>query len=266
MTRRIAVLIVAAAAAAAAQQQTPEYHYARAYYTKWKPGMRAEGMAFIKGVPSQAARNWLEKQPGAVGQVTMSRVLPGGPEPGPDRLRLVIYSKPPNLDGSDAPGAPAFVEGTGMTPAEYSAKLGSYIENVRSEIWRSVYRHGSFQQGDYVRVTLLKVPSNHFQKAVEYRRTWASAMMAEVVGRGVIRGQETWSTRLPAEEQPSLMNITVYPNSDATYKGFGNQQDVFLKAHPGKDYYTYRQVADADGEAVVSTQATMYRVDLVIWK
>lgn len=255
-----------AATVALAQQPAPQTYYARAIYTKWKPGKAAEGQAFIKDVPYKASLNWLKGDPGAAGQITMSRVLPAGNEISHDRVRLVITSTPPELSGGFQPGSPQFVEPTGMKQADYSAKLGSLFDNVRSEIWSSAYRHGSIQQGDYVRVTWSKVPAERRAARTDLARTWESAMRAEVVKSGVVRASEAWTVRFGAEDQPYAVGITAWPDSASAYKGFGNRQAAFLKAHPGKDYHTYRQASDAVDRDTVSVQSIVYRVDLVVWK
>lgn len=119
----IACVLAFSAPVLAQQGGAPQRHYARAYYTKWKPGMQNEGQAFLKDVPYKASLNWLKSEPSAVGQITMSRVLPGGSEISHDRLRLVVISAPPGLSGRGSPGSPQYVESLGMSHAAYTAKL-----------------------------------------------------------------------------------------------------------------------------------------------
>ena len=107
--------------------------YTRAIYTKWKPGMRDQGQQFIKDVAYKASLNWVKSDPKALGQVTMSRVMPAGNEINYDRLRLIVTNAPPDLAGT-----PNNLDGIAMTPAEYSAKLASFMDTVRTEIWQSV--------------------------------------------------------------------------------------------------------------------------------
>lgn len=262
------VLLFAAACAAFGQQPAvgASPHYARAYYTKWKPGKAAEGQTFLKDIPYKGALEWLKGDPAAVGQVTMSRVVPGGSEIGHDRLRLVITSAPPALAGGLAPGSPQFVQAAGMAPAEYSAKLRSLFETVRTEIWTNTYRHGSIRQGDFVAVTWTKVSSDKRSALLDYQQTWESGMRAGVVKRGVTRAQESWQIRFAAEDEPSITHVVVYPSSDAAYRSFGNMQEGFLAEFPGKDYHTFRKAFDAMRESSTGVRSILYRVDLAIWK
>lgn len=61
-----------------------ETRHVKAIYTKWQPGVDpAEARRYITtDAPAKAARNWLNADPKAVGQVTLSRVHPSGPEAG----------------------------------------------------------------------------------------------------------------------------------------------------------------------------------------
>lgn len=250
----------------AQQGGAPQRYYARAYYTKWKPGMQAEGQAFLKDVPYKASLNWLKSEPSAVGQITMSRVLPGGSEISHDRLRLVVMSAPPDLSGRGSPGGAQHVESLGMSHAAYTAKLGSLMDNIRSEIWRSVYRHGSIQAGDYVRVLQFRVPGEMRPARLALLQNWESAMRAQIVKSGVTRAMESWTVWNGAEEDAYSVSLAVYPDSESAFKSFGGQQEVFLKAHPGKDYHTYREAYDAVGRAATSVSSVVYRVDLAAWK
>ena len=254
-----AVLIAAAAAA----QQPPQRFYARAIYTKWKPGMQAEGQTFLKGVPSKAALNWVKAESGAVGQLTMSRVLPGGGEIPYDRLRLVITSEPPDLGGARQPTG-AYLEGTGMQPADYAAKLRSMMDVVKTEIWESVFRLGSVKAGDYVVVALSKPPAGKTADKLRHLRDWESAMGAEIVKSGRTTGMDAWQVRFANGDYPyTFASLVVYPDSESVYKGLGSRQEVFHKAHPGKDYHAYRELADA---VRGGGQTVIYRVDMAVWK
>ena len=61
----------------------------------------------------------------------------------------------------------------------------------------------------------------------------------------------------------TFASLVVYPDSESVYKGLGSRQEVFHKAHPGKDYHAYRELADAVRGGV---QTVIYRVDLAVWK
>lgn len=265
--KRRTILLLAAASAAFSQQTAGQQYYARAYYTKWKPGKAVEGQAFLKDIPYKASLEWLKQDPGAAGQITMSRVVPGGSDTGHDRLRLVITTTPPDLGGAGlTPGSPQFVQAVGMPPADYSAKLRSLFETVRYEIWTNTYHHGSIRQGDFVQVTWSKVTSNKRTALLDYQHTWESGMRAGVVKRGVTRAQESWQVRFAAEDEPSITHVVVYPSSDAAYRSFGNMQAGFLAEFPDKDYHTFRKAFDAMRESSTGVRSVLYRVDLAVWK
>ena len=78
--------------------------YVKAFYIKWKPGKAQEGQRYVKDVVQKNALEWAKTDPQAIGQVTMTRVLPGGHEIPYDRLRLVFTSAPPDLGGNAGPG------------------------------------------------------------------------------------------------------------------------------------------------------------------
>lgn len=233
--RLLALLLFSSLAAVAQQQSKPrDRYYARAVYTKWNPGKRSEGLAFVNDVVQKAAKSWAEKHPGAVGQITMSRVLPGGSEISHDRLRLTIYSTPPDLGGADNPGAAPYVESTGMPQAEFVAKLGTLYETVRTEVWQSVIRHGSIRLGDYVRVSWYKVDSGYMAPRLAYLRTWIDPMYAELANRGYPRrAMESWQILFAREEEPSFTGVTAYPDSAALYApiGFKRLLVVFESSH-----------------------------------
>ena len=236
--------------------------YLRAIYTQWKPGMQQEGQRFISEVATKTAHNWAKADPNAIGQVTMSRVLPGGNEIAYDRLRLVITNKPPELAGGVQPGS--FLDGTGLTQAEYIGKLSSFMTTVRTEIWRSVYRHGSIKQGDFVQVRMMDPPAGKTTAFLDYTRNYESAMRAQIVKDGPPSGMEMWQLQLVPEEAPyNFVNLAVYPNSEAAFKGWGNREAAFHKAHPGKDYHSYREVS---AEVTHAIRYVTYRVDHATWK
>lgn len=236
--------------------------YLRAIYTQWKPGMQQEGQRFITDVASKTAVNWLKADADAVGQVTMSRVLPGGNEIAYDRLRLVMTNKPPTLGGGGQPGS--YLEGTGLTPAEFTGKLNSFMTTVRTEIWQSIYRHGSIKQGDFVQVRMMDPPAGKTAAFLDYTKNYESAMRAQIVKDGPATGMEMWRLRLvPEEAADNFVGLVVYPNSEAVYKSFGNREALFRKVHPGKDYHAYREAGDAVTHAV---RYVTYRVDLAAWK
>jgi len=60
MNRRsfaIAGALAFSAPVLAQQGGAPQRYYARAHYTKWKPGMQAEGQTFLKDIPYKASLN-----------------------------------------------------------------------------------------------------------------------------------------------------------------------------------------------------------------
>ncbi len=266
MTRRIFTIILLASLAAAAQET--QRHYARAYYTKWKPGMAAEGQAFLKDVAAKAARSWVQGDPSAIGQITMLRLLPGGSGVDHDRLRLTITNRPPDPDfvREISPGSPKFVEAAGMKPADYQAKIRTFFDTVRTEVWSNEIRYGSIKEGDYVRVAWIKVPSAKRTARADYYRAWENAVWAEAVKQGTVRAIERWTVLFAASEEPSSVSFGAFPDVASFYKGLGNRQEIFRKAHPGKDYHAYRQADDASGEGSSGTQTIIYRVDAAVWK
>lgn len=261
LTQQVIAIALFAAFSAGAQQ--PERYYARAYYTKWKPGKQTEVQSFIKDVPLKAMQIMVKKEPEVVGQITMSRVLPGGNEINHDRLRIQVLSKPPDFGA--IPALTAAVESTGMSYADYSAKLRSFYDTVRTEIWQSIYRHGSIREGDYVRVSWHKYPAADASAGLNHLRTWSSGMSAELVKRGSLQATETWNL-LHTADQPTRMSVIVYKDAASLYASPPNQQEVFFKAHPGKDYHAYRQSSSAVTRSRVNTQVIVYRVDTAVWK
>ncbi len=216
-----------------------------------------------KDVPNKAALNWLKAEPSAAGQITMSRVLPGGGEIPYDRLRLVITTVPPDLGGARVPG-PAYLEGAGMSPADYTAKLRSMMDVVKTEVWESAFRVGSVKPGDYVTLILTKPPAGKTADNLRYLRDWQSAMYAEIVKNGPATGIDAWQLRFVTGDYPyTFVTLIANPDSDSAYKGLPSRLEIFNKAHPGKDYHAYRELADAVTHGV---QTVVYRVDLAVWK
>lgn len=262
-----ASILLALCLASATFPQEPQRHYARAYYTKWKPGMAAEGQAFLKGVPHKAALEWLKVDPSAVGEVRMTRLLPGGAEVGHDRLRLLITTTPPPLPFTGvSPGTSRFVEAAGMKPAEYAAKMGSLVESIRTEIWRSAYRHGSIREGQIVSIRRYILPEHKRPARRAVNRDWDNAMYAETVKSGGLRASEGWEVLFAAEDEPAFAYLAVYPDAESLYKGRGNFPELFAKAHPGKDINEYRRVAERVGEDGLVAESILYRVDAAVWK
>ena len=251
------LMLLALAIPAAAQDM-----YARALYTKWKPGMREEGQLFIKNVAMKVAANQAKADPAFLGQVTMSRVHPSAAETGIDRLRLVITSTPPNLGATGTPAA--WLDGTGLTPAQYSAKLASYMDSVKTEIWRSVFRYGSLQQGDFVTVSMADTPAGRTAEHLSYIRDYESAMRAQLVKDGAKKGLEGWRVLLAATAADyDYVALTVNTDSDSVFKTFPSRSGLFQKVHPGKDYHAYIE----QSRAVSRTIKTMvFRVDSALWK
>lgn len=246
------ILLVASMATAMLAQDA----YVKAYYTKWKPGKAPEGQRYVKDVVQKNALEWAKTDPQAIGQVTMTRVLPGGNEIPYDRLRLVFTSAPPDLGGNAGPG-------TRNTP-EINQMLGTLMDGVKTEIWQSVYRHGSLQQGDYVTVLMSTQPAGKLIAHREYLRNWEGPMRTQIVKDGPARGAEAWALRFAGTGYPyQYVELIAYPDSHAAFKPWGSRQEHFLKVHPGKDYYQYREEGTA---AVKSVQTVTYRVDLAAWK
>lgn len=171
--------------ALSALAQNPPTVYARAYYTKWKPGMREEGQRFIRDVAMKVPENMKAHDANFAGQVTMSRVHPSLAETGIDRLRLVITKTPPDLGAGATPSQ--WLEGTGLTPAQYSAKLGSLMDAVKTQIGRSVYRHGSLHQEDFVSIRLVDAPPGKSTEYLKYVHDYEAAMRGEIVKQGARR-------------------------------------------------------------------------------
>ena len=230
--------------------------YVKAFYIKWKPGKAQEGQRYVKDVVQKNALEWAKTDPQAIGQVTMTRVLPGGHEIPYDRLRLVFTSAPPDLGGNAGPG-------TRNTP-EVTQMLGTLMDTVKTEIWQSVYRHGSIQQGDYVTVVMSTQPVGKLSAHRQYLRNWEGPMRAQIVKDGPVRDAEAWALRFVSAGYPyRFLELITYPDSDSAYKGWGSREEHFRKVHPGKDYYQYREEATAVTQPV---QSVTYRVDLVAWK
>ena len=258
MTKSKILILLALAVSTAPAQDT----YARAFYLKWKPGMIDEGQKFIKDVALKVAGNWATMDPNFVGQVTMSRVFPTEHETGYDRLRILITSKPPDLASSAV--SVQYLQGIGMTPEAYAQKLGSFMETIKSEIWQSVYRHGSIKTGDFVELRFQDPPTGKGAEYQSYLRDWESAMRAGIVKAGPAKGMEAWRLQLtPDAASYNFVNLIVYPDSSSIFKGWGNRQEVLGKVHPGKDYHAYRTTGDA---LTRGTHTVVFRVDSAVWK
>ena len=60
-----------------------------------------------------------------------------------------------------------------------------------------------------------------------------------------------------------FVSLSVSPDSASVFRNFPDRQELFLKVHPAKSYYGYREMAEAVAKMV---GAMVFRVDSAIWK
>lgn len=179
-------------------------------------------------------------------------------------MRLVITNAAPNFDGSNSPGS-RYLDGTGTSAEAYSKKLAGMSAVVRSEIWNSILNniglHGSIKDGDYVRMASIVIAPGKVPDYLQHSREFDGLLSAELVKTGPRSGQSQWMAQW--SDPPQARSLTVFPDSDAVFKALPSRQSVFMKAHPGKDYYAYRK----SGEGLTtSSKIVVFRVDQALWK
>jgi hypothetical protein len=256
--RRLTLAAVSLIALTAAAQPPRPATYASVSYSRWKPGKQEEGRRFMdEAARKMAAVNVAD----LTGRAVLDRVFPGGQEAGHDRVTILFRNRPPQL-GSPMPQA--LQQALGMTAAEYNARLESLRDPVKQEIWTDVYRHGSFNAGDFVVFRYLDPTIGKAAEYLNHERDIENPMREELVKRGTRKSQQLWQLRLTPEQAPyNIVNVSASPNSETLFEPMWNRLELFQKVHPKGEYYRYRQES-----ASLSTLVKMvvYRVVSADWR
>lgn len=255
-------LTFAALAALLPGQTKPETQYVQAYYTKWNPGMAEEGRQFLSTVANKYATARTKADPAYLGQVRLYRVFPAGGEAGHDILRLVFRATPPDFAATSA--SAAYLASTGLTPDEYRRKINAINTTVKTEIWTSVFRHGTIHEGDFFRVSFADPPQADTAEYTAFQRDYSSGMSEEIVRRGVLQAWDQWRLLFTPNAAPyNFVSYTVHKDAASLYRSLPSQTEIFAAAHPKGSYNRY---IARSRELANTVKTVIYRVDSVIWK
>jgi hypothetical protein len=151
-----------------------------------------------------------------------------------------------------------------MTREEWDAKRMALDETERQEVWTNVFRHGSLEKGDIVKLSFVNPPMGKTADYLDVMGEYESGVQAQYVQDGRLRSAGLWRLWNAREDAAyNFVRFEVYKDAAGLAAGLGNRQEVFRKAHPWKDYLRYVLHYDA-----VSSASTfgVYRVDAAIWK
>jgi hypothetical protein len=100
---------------------------------------------------------------------------------------------------------------------------------------------------------------------LDVMREYESGMQAQLVQDGLRKASGLWRLWNTAEEEPyNFVWFRVYKEAAGLFSPPArSRQEVFNKAHPGKDYASYIRRYEA---SVNFSNYVVYRVDAAIWK
>lgn len=239
-------------------QETPTY--ARAFYTKTKPGQQ-KAADEINTAAEKGARAVVENGK-RLGYVRLRRVHPSTAETGYDFVWIQYFSGPPDLD---AQSPPEFWQATGMSRDQFLSKRNDTSNLVKSEIWRQRASLGSIHTGDFIRATFVK-PKRGMENELRERDTQVTkGALEQVMKAGApLKGWSHQAIWFGGSGDPyALVRLSVYARSEDLFTRPAPQEEMFRKAHPGLSFQNYLE----HGRALIETFRTeIFKVEQAIWK
>lgn len=219
---------------AAAQNAPPRtWSYSRAY--RVAPGKRAEYEAFATGT-IRKLHEALKANGIETGFLLARLVFPAGEDAPYSYVHNSVFSQRPELDVDYTTGPRGeAMKQTGMTYAQFTAKLRELATLVRTSVTMRIDGIGVIEKGDLLRVDYMKVPQSHFSEYVAAERTIYKPIHQALVERGAIKSWSLVGVSLPGGTDRPYDFYTTQAVKPGAPAGMGGAE-LFSKMHPDRNY------------------------------
>lgn len=256
-----ALALLAPFVLSATAQSGADTVYGSASYLLTKPGKTEARRARLEKYINVGMAEVMKANPDFLGSLVLELAYPSPKEMGHDSIIVGFSKKPPTFGGRISQ---VLLKAMGESEEEYRATLEANRTLEKSEVWTSVYRHGSFPKGGLVRIGFVDPPKGMAAEYLEMTRELESGVRAEIVKTGTRAGMQLFQLWGTAEEAPyNFVQIEAATNAEELHKSLGSRIDLFRAAHPGKVYGRY---LERYNEASNMSKWAVYRITQVLMR